>query len=294
MKKIIIVLSIISIIACKEQLPAGLNLNNNTATVDTSYIVATLPAPQSKNVLVEESTGVQCANCPAAASGIKALQIANPERVIVAKLHAGTLAVPVKPTDENLANEDSKTIDDDLGGAAEGQPSASIDRIPNTTSGKYAHKYGSGNWPTFINQVLSQPATCNITLSKTISNNNIVLKTETIFLDTTSTPLSIHVYITENKVNVPQDSVYVEGGFPKKVTIADYEHEEVLRKCITPAVVGGALRAGLQEKGRLVQKVFTFAKPNNVNVLANAHAVVFIQNNITKRVLQVKEISLAP
>src|SRR4051812_16959427 len=62
--------------------------------VDTAYI-GPVAAPQSRNVLVEEFTGVQCTNCPAGTLVLNAAEDANPGRVIVVSLHGGSLTAPL-------------------------------------------------------------------------------------------------------------------------------------------------------------------------------------------------------
>jgi hypothetical protein len=294
MKKIFIYATAITFIlnSCCEQIPGGLDLQSNGtagAIKDTTYVLATPPIAQPRNVLVEESTGVRCKNCPPAAYAILQYQQANPGRIIVSKNHTGNLAIPIGPID--LRTPDATTIDNFLGGAAEGQPSASISREPNTVSGTKSFKFNSGKWLTLINAILAQNTNCNIELSKSIANNKVSLEATFTFADTSSQALSYCVYLTENKVVAPQDSVYVSGGFPVGVELEDYEHEEVLRKSITPAITGLPLSSGLQEKGRLYKKAITFDLPSNVAVPSNCHLVVFVQD-ANNRVIQVEEIGL--
>jgi hypothetical protein len=291
MKKIFIYATAITFVlhSCCEQIPGGLDLQGNGAVKDTTYVLSSVPTAQPHNVLVEESTGVQCKNCPPAAYAILQYQIANPGRIFVSKNHTGNLAEPIGVVD--LRTPDATTIDNFLGGAAEGQPSASINREPNTVSGTKSFKFNSGKWLTLINAILAQNTNCNIDLNKSITNNKISLEATFTFTDTTSQALSYCVYLTENKVVAPQDSVYVQGGFPVPVELEDYEHEEVLRKSITPAITGLPLSNGLQEKGRLYKKIISFDLPKNVAVPSNCHLVVFVQD-VNNKVVQVEEISL--
>ena len=75
MKKIILFASIVSLfVSCKEQLPVGLVLNGNTIVKDTTYL-DTPEAPTDKVILIEESTGNNCSNCPAGIVREKLLKI---------------------------------------------------------------------------------------------------------------------------------------------------------------------------------------------------------------------------
>lgn len=293
MKKILSILSLAIVVAsCKEQFPAGLQLVGGGKQVgDTTYILPTIPAAQLKNILVEEFTGVRCANCPEATASLKAIQKATPNRIFVAKFHTGTLAVPVKSTDPDFRIPQAVTIDNALGGAAQGQPAAVINRIKNQATGKFSNTYSSGKWPLLINQELVEPTIVNLTLDKKVTGQDIQAICTFTFTDTTSEQLSYCLYLTESKVEAEQDSTYLSGGFPTVVGIP-YEHEEIFRFTPTPEFIGANLPSGLQEKGRHYVKVINFTKPSNVINLSNCHLVLFVQNANTKKVLQTTEIPL--
>jgi hypothetical protein len=293
MKKIFSILSLAIVAAsCKEQFPAGLQLvGGGTQIGDTTYILPTIPAAQLKNILVEEFTGVQCANCPEATASLKAIQKTKPGRIFVAKFHTGDLSKPINATDPDFGNDQADIIDNALGGAAQGQPAAVINRIKNQATGKFSNTYSSGKWPQLINQELLEPTIVNLALDKKITGQDIQAICTFTFTDSTSEPLSYGLYLTESKVEAEQDSVYLSGGFPVVVGI-EYEHEEIFRFTPTPEFIGANLPSGLKEKGRHYVKVINFTKPSNVINLSNCHLVLFVQNANTKKVLQTTEIPL--
>jgi Outer membrane protein Omp28 len=294
MKKIISILSLAFIVGscCKEQIPAGLQLTGGGKQVgDTTYILPAIPAAQLKNVLVEEFTGVRCANCPVAAAALKNIQLATPNRIFAAKFHTGGLAIPVINTDPDFRCDQADDIDNALGGAAPGQPAAVINRILNLSTGKFSNAYSSGKWPLMISQELVEPTIVNLKLEKNVTGQDIQAVCSFTFTDTTSEPLSYCLYLTESKVEAEQDSVYLSGGFPVVVPIM-YDHEEIFRFTPTPEFIGANLPAVLQEKGRHYVRVLNFTKPSKVINLANCHLILFVQNSMTKKVLQTVEIPL--
>lgn len=60
----------------KEQIPSGLDLNNNSIAKDGTYIT-TPESPTAKVILIEESTGNKCSNCPAGKAQIDQMIEAN-------------------------------------------------------------------------------------------------------------------------------------------------------------------------------------------------------------------------
>jgi Outer membrane protein Omp28 len=277
----------------KEQVPAGLQLTGGGIQIgDTSYVASVVPITQSRNVLVEEFTGVRCPNCPVASTALKAIQSSTPNRIFAVKFHSGGLAIPILETDPDLRSQQAADIDNALGGSAPGQPSAVINRILNAATGKYSNSYLSGVWPTLINQELAKPPIINLSLAKSLVGQEIQTVCEMTFTDTTSEPLSYCLYLTESKVKATQDSAYVTINGPQLEKIKEYKHEEIFRFSPTPAFVGSNLPAVLQEKGRTYVRVIKFTKPTNVINLANCHLILFVQNANTKKVLQAAEIPL--
>jgi hypothetical protein len=294
MKKIIIASAsiILALSACKEQIPSGLQLTGGGVQFgDTSYILTSIPTAQLKNVLVEEFTAVRCSNCPEATASLKTIEKANPGRLFVAKLHTGSLGFPIKPTDPDLRNNDAIDVDNLLGGSAQGQPAAVIDRIPNTATGAFSYVYTTGVWPSLIAQQLAQSTPVNLSLTGTKTSDTTVKATcDFTLTDTTSAALSYGFYIIEDGIKATQDSSYTING---QITTAklDYKHDGLFRASITPAVVGSNLLHPngntLQEKGRTYRRILNITKPANVVDLNNCRLFLFVQNASTKKVLQV-------
>src|SRR5690348_14133339 len=73
--------------SCKEVGP-DINLHGNqNALTDSTYVESPVQTPETKNVLIEEFTGVRCPNCPQGHVIIANIKAANPGRVVSVSLH---------------------------------------------------------------------------------------------------------------------------------------------------------------------------------------------------------------
>jgi hypothetical protein len=265
--KIFLAIAVVSAIllqlSCSKELPpVGLILTNPLSFTDTSYTVSPVPSAQPKAVFVEEMTGVMCANCPAGGAILKQLQIQNPGRVVVAKLHSNFLANPIKPTDPDLRTPDAEAID--VGFASSGQkPNAVIDRTINTldppgTAQYYANK---GKWAQVVTAQLAKTTPVNIDLVSSVDTlaNEIKLKSTFTFTQTHNGNLAFTIYLLEDEVEATQDTFTTTT-----VEIEGYIHEEVLRKSITQPISGTALPAAPYNAGQVYARSVAFPIPSNV------------------------------
>jgi hypothetical protein len=289
MKKIIYALTIaasLALASCEENIPTGLVLSQPFVSHDSEYVTTIIPTAQAKNVLIEEFTGVRCSNCPNGAIVLKNIQTANAPRVLVAKAHVGNYGIPIK-TDLDLRNPDATTLSSSLG--MQTQPSAAVDRQLNTgTDYTFSINQVSGK---VISQ-LAKPTPVNISLEKLVNAtlDTINLAATFIFTDTTSRKLAFNIYLLENKVITHQDSFDVVSL--STLEIEEYEHEEVLRKSITPSFIGTAFPDILQPIGKVYIRALQFPKPSNVLNLNNCTLLVFVHDVDTKEAIHCQQIHL--
>jgi hypothetical protein len=287
----LLIFALFCLASCKEQPPIGLVLSVPISFTDSSYVLATVPAAQAHNVFVEEFTGVKCANCPAGAAIIKALQIANPQRILVAKMHSNFLASPIKPTDVDMRNAQAQEIDLGFGGAPS-KPSAIIDRILNTNVTPNSIFYDDKNkWANAINTQLAKPNIVNIDLIKNYdaATDSLQLKAAFTFTQATAQQLAFTIYVIENKVAATQDSALANGT---PIELEDYEHEEIMRACITPVISGTPILDSNIVAGKVLLKGTKFAMPTNIINKNNAYVIVLIHNINKAEVLQVAQIKV--
>jgi hypothetical protein len=290
MKKIIYALAIaasVALASCEENIPTGLVLSQPFVSHDSEYVTTTIPTAQAKNVLIEEFTGVRCSNCPKGTADLRIIENTYAPRVLVAKIHSVLQATPIKNTDPDLRCPDADALAVALG--LQAKPAASADRLLN-----------SGNDYTFgINQIggkvstqLTKQTPVNINLDKLVNAtlDTINLAATFIFTDTTSRKLAFNIYLLENKVITHQDSFDVVSL--STLEIEEYEHEEVLRKSITPSFVGTAFPDILQPRGKVYIRALQFSKPSNVLNLSNCTLLVFIHDRDTKEAIHCQQIHL--
>ncbi len=281
-----VVLFLFAACCTKEAIPNGLVLSNAVIDVDTNYILPAIPATEQKRVFVEEFTGVACVNCPGGAAIIKAAQLANPNKILVAKVHSDFLATPLEAGDPDFRCDDAQALDVDIAKLAP-KPSASFDRVLNTGNASYV--FSLGFWNTQISNRLALATPLNLGLS--ILNYDAVskevkLKTQASFTSALNDNINYHIYVLENDVEAAQDS---NSG----IVLTNYVHEEILRDIITPVGSGSPwLQNVTKIAGLEAVKISTFILPNNVINPANCYILVAIQNDVTKEMIQVSEVKL--
>jgi hypothetical protein len=291
MKKILIfslAVIVASIVACTKEIPpTGLILVNEVVSKDTAYILqaSDVPAAESKRVFIEEFTGVMCTNCPSGAAIIKGLQKANPDRVVVVKMHSDFLATPVEAGEPDLRDADADAID--IAFATVGlKPNAIIDRTKNAADVNLVQYYSNKNtWANVVNTQLAKSSPINLSASGKFNSakDSIKLTSNITFTSASTDSLAFSAYLIEDDIEATQDS-FTTTTFP----IYGYIHEEVMRKSITPPVTGIALPvyANGYEKGRVIIRVLDFAIPSKVLKKENLRLVVFIHKQNKGEVLQ--------
>jgi hypothetical protein len=288
MKKLIFVGGIIAIFftqSCQETIPEGLVLSQPFASVDSDYIITTIPTAQLKNILIEEFTGVTCSNCPKGAVDLAKIEVANAPRVLVAKIHNNVQAKPIKVTDPDLRCNDADAIASALGFVA--KPSAAIDRLQNVGAD---YTFSISALAGIVSTQLTKTTPVNINISKLVIADTVNLETRLTFTDTTSKKLSYNIYLLEDDVEATQDSFDVANL--SKIEIEDYLHEKILRKSITPVNIGTALPDVLQQIGKVYLRSIQFTKPSGVIKINNCTILVFVQNRETKEIIHCQKLKL--
>jgi hypothetical protein len=281
MKKIFYIAFIsASVISCKEQIPVGLDLTAPiTSLKDTTYIESVIPAAQAKHVVVEEFTGVACVNCPVAATQIKNLQLANPNKVLVAKVHSNFLATPIKGSDNDLRSPDAEALS--VAMSMQNKPQCGVDRLQSATGYTWDMAFVDAK----VNAQLAKPSTINIDLVKKLNatKDSVNIVASFTFLKEDTNKYNYHYYILENDLEATQDSL---AG----IELEGYVHEEVLRKSITPVFIGTEFPNANKEAGRKYVYVFDYAKPAKVVKYENCMLLCFVTNRYTREVIQAAEV----
>ncbi len=285
---LIFLLLIITASSCStDEIGPDINFNDFTAK-DTTYIVDPVPAPEPKRVLVEESTGVKCPNCPKGTQQLKDLDASYSDKLDIISIHYGGGILNFPYENEQDLRPISSIGDAYIAllGGNTPQPAASIDR--QEFGGKLLN-----NRTTWANQIadrlaVTTPINIDLSASNDVDNEQLILEMKLTYTEdsTSIDPDSYSIIILENDIEGKQDSVGIE---------IEYVFEDVFRTFIT-AVSGEQITAE-RVAGRVIEKTFLIPY-GDLNTrgqqweIDNLVAVVFVHktasNDLT--VLQSKEV----
>jgi len=275
--------------SCKEVGP-DINLHGNANSgTDTAYVESPVATPEAKNVLIEEFTGVQCANCPQghiAEAGIEAAYA--PGRVAGIALHPNNaLGFPYPFSLQNLINTPSTNLYVYLGNLGS-EPCAGVDR--QLFSSQSSIELDRSYWAGFVAQEIALTPQVNIELSSmyNTSNRQATIMAKIHYTQNVSQPNNITITLTEDSV--------VTAQLNGPITIDTfYVHNNVLRSILTGTEGDNvAYNANVTlVAGRVVQLVYQGSINAQWNPL-HMHVVAFVHEHSTSQVVyQAKKISLA-
>ncbi len=239
-----------------EEIPPPIDFSEGR---DTTFVQSNIPSPQIKNVLIEDFTGVKCNACPNAHDAIKAIQLANPGRVVAISLHIfGTvLAFPYTgiPGYQDFRTNTGTDLYSTLNtGSLPGIPAGATDRTLFVGQSGLLNNNPS-SWSSFVGQQLVKSTPINIELDNQYdaSTRELIMTAKAILTKgLPSDTIFFSVAITESEIVNPQK-------MPSLETDTFYIHNHVLRQMLTPD--NGSQLQGNYEPGRVFQKGFTVQLP---------------------------------
>lgn len=260
--------------ACEEVGPA-INFETETITpIDTATNNET-----QRTILLEEFTGVRCANCPAGAELAQQLADESGDRVIIVSIHSsGAFALPYADQMDFRTPQGDKI--ENLLGKAAAYPSASINR--KLFNGELTPIVTSTSWSNYINKELAEEPVLDIQLSTTLVNNQIEVFTDLKFLKEVATDIKLSVVILEDDIISPQNV--------NSVKIDDYVHQHVFRTMLT--AFDGELIATGALSGDDISKTYQLNEiPAEWNT-EKLSVVAFVHGNGTEGVYQAAKAKL--
>ena len=278
-----LLIAILFVACTKEQVPAGLILNQTISFTDTTYTISQTPAAQEKVIFFEEATGVHCLNCPAGAAALQALKVANPNRILSAAVYSKFLNEFQSPAKYNFNSQDAQDLVEFLGGDPS-KPFAAIDRI-NNGSGYF---YDRNDWSTMVADLLTKSTPLNIDLSVTSFTEYYNLNAKITFTENIKQDLAISIFLIEDSV---KDLQY----FPSSVIDTNYIHNHILRKIVTPLTgISFLQEASTKYKGMVLERRFTNIRiPNTIIDKKHCKLVCFVNKvGTSKEIIHVQEIDL--
>jgi len=240
-----------------------------------------------RNVLIEDFTGHQCANCPASTSNMESLIATNPSRIFGVGIHSG----PTGLTTFQMTSSDFPTVlycNEGLeignffgsipGSAFVGNPSFCVNRV------QAGGQFNSNAGPAITdktNNCLSSTLKVNIQAASNYfaSTRGLFLHTEVDKIDQTLTnELGIAVYLIEDSLIAKQQLV---GTYDN-----NYVHRDILRGCIDGSAFGKTLTADYLDANGKYYVNYAYRLPDQYNP-DNMHLVIYVYDKTTYEIYQV-------
>ena len=220
-------------------------------------------APENKNVILEEFTGISCVYCPDGHKIGQQLHDANPNDVFLINIHTGGYANPQGPgTDFNTS----------FGAAIAGQagvagyPAGTVNRHQFSMSQGSGTAMSRSDWSAASSQMLSNPSPVNVGMKASVdmATSTLIVDVEVYYTGSQSgvTSNMLNIAVVQNGILGPQT-----GGSQWNPTAIDpatglYTHNHMLRHMMT-----GQWGEWIMDisQGTLYSNQFTWTMPTNIN-----------------------------
>lgn len=273
----ILILALFGLQGCKEVPPFINYTEPDKPLLDTTYIVTTLPAVQSKRVLLFDVTGVRCNNCPNAALKAEEISNNNPGKVSVLGLFitsSPSLTAPW-PGYDTLSSSTSEYVMQNIE-APGSLPKGSVDQAKFNG----ARMIEPTEWTSRVAERLLLTTPVNLETSSQYNST------------TREARISVKATYTQN-VTVPHKMVIAimeNGIIGKQSTLTGhedaYEFNHVLRTTLTDPT--GLLLTDALNAGRVYEKQYKFVIPAKWKA-ENCKVIAWIYESTDKNVQQVSE-----
>ncbi len=268
----------------------GCNENNQSldlgrsASVDTTYVLTTIPAADPHNVLVEEFTGVKCSNCPAAHDVLEGLEHTYGTRLNVIGLYIYNFLQTEKHHESVYDFRDSAAtaIGQSVYKGVGRMPIGGVDRLPAGIEPPLLLQLNATQWTALIESRLNIPDSVNLKLESSYnSTTGIATITATvIYTKPVSSTQNLSMVIVEDSVIDAQEfpptpfGPFVDGYDP------EYEFNNICRGMVTSVPFGDVILGSLpaKEAGRLFRKTYTYNKPSSVLHPEHCRVIAFVHN----------------
>lgn len=266
---IIAVAALWAFASCTEIGPdINLGGNNRDADLlDTTYVASNVDAPQTKQVMIMDFTGVKCKNCPTGAQQIEDLKTQYPGKILSAGMFSDFLSDPYTG-DEDLRTDVAQDVQDMLAPFL-GKPSAAIDM--NLFSGENGVLVTSvSKWAGFVSQRVGLTPPVNLTVENTYNatSRELVVRVTAEYTSAVSGDNRLSVMLVE-------DGIVTSQLLPNNDVDTSYAQHNVLRDMLTR--FNGELLDVDKTAGRVVIKEFRLDdvpavwNADNLNVIAYIH-----------------------
>lgn len=243
--------------------------------------------PQTRNIILEEYTGINCGYCPDGHKRGDELHAAYPDKVWQINIHAGSFSAGTYNTPEGTVLNTSFGVSS--------YPAGVVSRELVNDNGSYKYAISRAYWANVASQLMARNAYVNVAAKTTInkSTRKLTCKVQAYFTDSST------VGAGKNFINVAivQDNIWgsQSGGSALYPAMYDagtgkYKHNHMLRTFIT-GVSGEAIPTNT--KGTLYSKTFTYTIPESISaesvVLDDLTVLVFVSQNDPTKAMQVQQ-----
>jgi hypothetical protein len=244
-----------------------------------------------RKILLEDFTGHECGNCPYAGIEATNLDSIYKGRVIVVATHCSFFADTNKTGkfSYNFKTLVGDELDQFFNIETAGLPKGMVNR--QALDGDYSifsnRLLNYTAWGSSIAMELNKKAALNLSLSKSYDtlSRNLNLEVEIEYLEKGNINQQLVVYLVEDSI-INWQKWY--GHIPENVP--DFAHRHVLRTSLNGAW-GDRLSGSVKSAGQIISKSYTTTISSKYKQ-KKCYIVAFVQNNLTKEVLQVEEIKL--
>ena len=234
------------------------------------------PNVVTKRVLLEDYTGVQCPNCPAAGELAIDLQEQYGHDLIVLSVHAGGMSAPQPGNFPNFLTTDGTTWYTHFG--FDSNPIGTVNRKLN--GGTYA--FQSTEWADAIATAMQEEAMVEMTADIEYNESNRDLK-----VDITSKALAEMNDTYSLVVCIMEDSIVGKQIINGVGTVNDYMHRHVFRGTINGTWGEDINTTAIAPEDEIVKSYTTTL---NANFDADqCYIIAYVANSETKEILQVIE-----
>ena len=235
-------------------------------------------APENKNVILEEFTGIYCGYCPDGHRLAQELHDNNPGDVVLINIHTGSYATP------QGGDPDYQTS---FGAAIAGQsnlsgyPAGTVNRHQFSMSQNGGTAMSRGDFASAGNIILAESSPVNVWGNAVIDlgANTITVDVEVYYTGTqTVTSNNLHVAVVQDNVEGPQSGM---SANPNNVLPnGSYSHQHMLRHLMT-GQWGETI--GTITQGTTYTNQFIWNIPSDINGVAldptNLHVAIFISED---------------
>ncbi len=235
------------------------------------------PPSGTKNVIIEEFSGVQCPNCPVGDAQISNLQSLYGDRVVAVTMHpyvTGVLSAPMSDSRFDFRTDAADAIIKNLG-LPTGIPAASVNRV--LFQGESALLSPPNQWAAKVETELEKEASVGVNLQPDYNPDTrmLTINVRVIAQENIPGPTRLHMGLMEDGM--------IDKQIDGVTKIEEYEHNHILRDYVTDDL-GDNISPSLR-LGEIWTRTYTYELPEEDGwwVAENITVFGFVSQNFDEK-----------